>query len=96
MKQAFVTGGTSGIGAGVARALANAGWSVIAASVSQEELDAFEPQDGITVQLLDVTDQASVDAAFGGMTQLDALVNCAGILLRDEEYEIDVLSLIHI
>lgn len=92
MKQALVTGGTRGIGAGVARSLALAGWSVIAASVSQSELDAFEPQDGITVKLLDVTDQASVDAVFGDLTRLDALVNCAGILLRGEEYDIDVFA----
>ena len=92
MRQAFVTGGTSGIGAGVARALANAGWSVIAASVSQSELDAFVPQDGITTQLLDVTDQGSVDAVFGDLTQLDALVNCAGILLRGDEYDINVFA----
>lgn len=92
MKHALVTGGTRGIGAGVARSLAKAGWSVTAASVSQSELDTFEPQDGITVQLLDVTDQSSVDAAFAGLTQLDALVNCAGILLRGEEYDIDVFA----
>jgi NAD(P)-dependent dehydrogenase (short-subunit alcohol dehydrogenase family) len=92
MKHALVTGGTRGIGAGVARSLAKAGWSVTAASVSQSELDAFEPQDGITVQLLDVTDQSSVDAVFAGLTQLDALVNCAGILLRGEEYDIDVFA----
>lgn len=92
MKHALVTGGTRGIGAGVARSLAKAGWSVTAASVSQSELDAFKPQDGITVQFLDVTDQSSVDAAFAGLTQLDALVNCAGILLRGEEYDIDVFA----
>jgi len=92
MKQALVTGGTRGIGAGVARSLARAGWSVIAASVSQSELDAFAPQDGITVQLLDVTDQNSIDAVFGGLTRLDALVNCAGILLRGQEYDIDVFT----
>ncbi|MGB1338259.1 MAG: SDR family NAD(P)-dependent oxidoreductase [Planktomarina sp.] len=92
MRQAFVTGGTSGIGAGVARTLANAGWSVVAASVSQSELDAFEAQDGIAVRLLDVTDQASVESAFSDLTQLDALVNCAGILLRGDEYDIDVFA----
>ncbi len=84
MKQVLVTGGTRGIGAGVARSLASAGWSVVAASVSQAEIDAFDPQDGITTQLLDVTDQTSVDAAFGELSRLDALVNCAGILLRDD------------
>lgn len=92
MRQAFVTGGTSGIGAGVARTLANAGWSVIAAAVSQSELDAFEAQDGIAVRHLDVTDQASVETAFSDLTQLDALVNCAGILLRGDEYDIDVFA----
>lgn len=92
MKQVLVTGGTRGIGAGVARSLASAGWSVIAASVSQAEIDTFEPHDGITTQLLDVTDQNSVNAVFGGLTRLDALVNCAGILLRGEEYDIDVFA----
>lgn len=92
MKQALVTGGTRGIGAGVAHALASAGWSVVAASVSQSELETFAPEDGITVQLLDVTDQNSVDVVFGGLTRLDALVNCAGILLRDKEYDIDVFA----
>ncbi len=92
MKQALVTGGTRGIGAGVARSLADAGWSVIAASASQSELDAFEPQDGLKVQLLDVTDQTSIDDVFGELMGLNALVNCAGILLRGEEYDIDVFA----
>lgn len=92
MKQALVTGGTRGIGAGVARSLASAGWSVVAASVSQAEIDAFEPQDGIQTQFLDVTDQASVDTVFNDFKRLDALVNCAGILSRGKEYEIDVFA----
>jgi len=74
----------------VARTLPNAGWSVVAASVSQSELDAFGAQNGIAVRLLDVTDQASVESAFSDLTQLDALVNCAGILLLGDEYDIDV------
>ena len=92
MKQVLVTGGTRGIGEGVARTLAASGWSVIAVSVSQDELRAFEPQDGIKTQLMDVTDQASVDAVFEGLPGLDGLVNCAGILVRGEEYDIDVFS----
>ena len=71
MKHALVTGGTRGIGAGVARSLASAGWSVVAASVSQAEIDAFEPQDGIQTQFLDVTDQASVDTVFNDFKRLD-------------------------
>ena len=92
MKQALVTGGTRGIGAGVARSLASAGWSVVAASVSRAEINAFEPQDGIQAQTLDVTDQASVDVVIKNLNRLDALVNCAGILSRGKEYEIDVFA----
>ncbi len=92
MKHVLVTGGTRGIGAGVARSLASAGWSVIAASASQSEIDAFKPHERIVTRLLDVTDQTSVDGAFRDLTQLDALVNCAGILRRGDEYNIDVFS----
>ncbi len=92
MKQALVTGGTRGIGAGVARVLVSSGWTVVAASISQAEIDTFDSQNGINTQLLDVTDQASVDAVFGDLTRLDALVNCAGILVRGEEYDIDVFA----
>lgn len=92
MKHVLITGGTRGIGEGVARVLANSGWSVTAASAATSEIDAFAPQDGITTQLLDVTDQRSVDAVFGGFERLDALVNCAGILRRLEEYDIEVFA----
>ena len=49
-------------------------------------------RDGITVALLDVTDQASIDALFGTVSQLDGLVNCAGILSRGQEYDIDIFT----
>lgn len=92
MKQALVTGGTRGIGAGVARSLASAGWSVVAASASQAEIEAFELQDRVQVQFLDVTDQTSIDTLFNSLNRLDALVNCAGILSRGKEYDIDVFA----
>ncbi len=90
MRRIVVTGGTRGIGAGVAAVLAEAGCEVIAASVSQAEIDTFSGPDGIECRLLDVTDDASVAALFSGLDRLDGLVNCAGILSRGREYEIDV------
>lgn len=91
-KTAIVTGGTSGIGAGVSNALAQDGWQVIAAGVSQSEIDAFDARDNIELRMLDVTDPDSVEELFSGLDRLDALVNCAGILQRSAEYDIDVFS----
>lgn len=92
MKTVVVTGGTRGIGEGVARTLADAGWSVVAASAAPTELETFAPQERITTQLLDVTDAGSVAALFSGCARLDALVNCAGILRRDAEFDIEVFQ----
>lgn len=91
-KTAIVTGGTRGIGEGVARTLAAAGWSVVAASASPDEHTAFAPQPGIDLAYVDVTDQASVDALFHRYETLDALINCAGILRRREEFDIEVFE----
>ena len=92
MKTAVVTGGTRGIGAGVSRSLAQAGWSVIAVSASHDEIEAFDKSEGITTGLLDVTDDVAVSDFFGALETLDALVNCAGILRRGDEYDIDVFQ----
>jgi NAD(P)-dependent dehydrogenase (short-subunit alcohol dehydrogenase family) len=59
---AVVTGGTRGIGEAVARALAGAGWRVLAGGVGQAEIDAFAPDPDIETALLDVTDEESVSA----------------------------------
>jgi len=91
-KNVVVTGGTRGIGAAVSRVLCSADWHVIAASNSQEEIDAFDAPVDIEVSLLDVTDDVSVQTLFSGLEKLDALVNCAGILQRGKEYDLAVFQ----
>lgn len=86
----LVAGGTRGIGEGVSRRLASAGFRVLAAGVAEAELASFRPQTGIETMLLDVTDQTSIDRLFAGITALVGLVNCAGILQRGQaEFEIE-------
>ncbi len=85
---AIVSGGTRGIGEAVARTLARARWQVIAGGVGEEEIAAFAPDPMIRPVRLDVTDDGSVAALFEGVGRLDALINCAGILRKSDEYRI--------
>ncbi|MGB3555982.1 MAG: SDR family oxidoreductase [Jannaschia sp.] len=90
--RAIVTGGTGGIGAGVVDVLLEHGWQVTATGATQDEVDAAAPREGLTVALLDVTDPASIVRIAPGDGPLHALVNCAGILRRGAEYDLDVFE----
>ncbi|MUH45416.1 MAG: SDR family NAD(P)-dependent oxidoreductase, partial [Actinobacteria bacterium] len=78
---ALVTGASSGIGAATARALDDAGISVIAAARRVDRLEALASErPRITPWELDVTDQASIDRLAGHLDgrALDVLVANAG------------------
>ena len=70
-KSILVTGGTTGIGLAVTRAFVEAGARVFAPSPAE----------------LDVTSDELVGAYFENLTELHGLVNCAGVIRRDEEFE---------
>lgn len=82
----LVTGGTSGIGRAIAEAFAAAGAAVLAAGLFNEP--ATIP--GCRVVPLDVTDDAAVAALRESLPRLDVLVNAAGIIQRDEEFDLAV------
>ncbi len=84
---AVVTGAGSGIGAGVALALGEAGWAVVLAGRRREALAAVARKGDELPGLLDpvptdVTDEPSVRALFDAVVErhrrLDLLVNNAG------------------
>lgn len=78
-KNAFVTGGGSGIGFAIAKALTGNGWSVTIAGRNANRLQDAARAIGARAQVLDVTDATAVRSAFAGLgapTQL--LVNNAG------------------
>ena len=66
-KVAFITGGASGIGFGMARACVRAGMKVAIADIRSEHLDeawsAFRPSDPVHAIRLDVTDRKAMSAA---------------------------------
>jgi 2-keto-3-deoxy-L-fuconate dehydrogenase len=79
-KIALVTGGASGIGAATARELARAGSHVLIADLNLAAAQALAAElPHAKAVAMDVTDSASIAAAFADIPQLDILVNNAGI-----------------
>lgn len=91
---ALVTGGTRGIGAGAALALAEAGYQVLATGLTEDEVAATPAHGAIRHARLDVTSDAQVAAIVAACERIDALVNCAGMIQRGgKEFEIEAFRL---
>jgi NAD(P)-dependent dehydrogenase (short-subunit alcohol dehydrogenase family) len=91
---ALVTGGTRGIGAGAALALAEAGYRVLATGLTEDEVAATPAHAAIRHAQLDVTSDAEIAAIVAGCERIDALVNCAGMIQRSgKEFEIEAFRL---
>ena len=79
-KIALVTGGASGIGAATARELTRAGAHVLIADLNLPAAQALAAElPNARAVAMDVTDSASIAAAFTSIPHLDILVNNAGI-----------------
>ncbi len=86
-KTAFVTGGASGIGLGIAKALLGAGMNVVIADIRDDHLAAAEAElaggDKVLPLKLDVTDRtafaAAADAAEAKFGKIHILCNNAGV-----------------
>jgi NAD(P)-dependent dehydrogenase (short-subunit alcohol dehydrogenase family) len=92
-KRVLVTGGTSGIGAALARGFIEAGASVVATGVSGAEI-AAAASDPVLKQAhshqLDVRDDKAIKTLIGTLDRLDVVINCAGVIRRGEELDPDV------
>lgn len=87
-KRVLVTGATSGIGRAIAQTFSLAGADVLALGLASEEgLPA-----PVHTEILDITDTDGVDKLVGGLSGLDVVVNAAGIIRRDQEFNLDVFA----
>jgi NAD(P)-dependent dehydrogenase (short-subunit alcohol dehydrogenase family) len=88
---AIVVGGAGNIGAAISNLFCDLGATVTTTGVDDAAIarSQLRPREGLTVQPLDVTDDAAVRAFAKTHRRVDALINCAGILARDKEYEIE-------
>ncbi len=92
--RALVVGGSGGIGAAICRAFLDAGAAVTATGVDEAALrtTTLEPHPRLTMAALDVTSDAQVAAFASGLDRLHTLVNCAGILVRFKEFEVETFQ----
>jgi uncharacterized protein len=80
---AVITGGSSGIGAEVARLLTAAGWSCVLVARGEERLRAVAAELGAAAEVCDVSDRVAVEALAARITarhpRIKLLVNNAGV-----------------
>lgn len=77
-RTAIVTGGSAGIGAAAAEALAQDGWNVIVAARRKDKIEEVAKAIGGTAVELDVTSDESVANLVNQVERVDLLVNNAG------------------
>ena len=86
-RQILITGGTSGIGAGIAAAFAAQGDQVTVTGATATEVETAAGRAGTTAQVLDVRDGVAVQALVAALGPLDVVVNCAGVIRRGAEHD---------
>ncbi|MBK6287286.1 MAG: SDR family NAD(P)-dependent oxidoreductase [Gammaproteobacteria bacterium] len=99
-RSVFITGAGGGLGGATARYLAARNWQVFAADFAEAALRELGGEENITTLVLDVTAQASVDAAVAQVARscegLDGIVNFAGILEVGSVIEVDPETIRHV
>lgn len=92
-RQAIITGGTSGIGFGIATAMVDAGYHVTVTGLYDEQVAGVAQSQHLSAVRLDVTCAESVASVLAPFDELAALINCAGIIFRDgAEYDMETFQ----
>jgi len=83
-KTALITGATSGFGAACARRFAKEGWTLVLTGRRKERLEKMQEELGDAIRAviaLDVCDRQGVFDALQGLSEIDLLLNNAGLAL---------------
>jgi len=94
--RALVTGGGRGIGAGIARELAAAGWHVTVTGRTSEQVEQIAREIGGVAVVGDVSQRDDVERMVAAAEPLDLLVANAGIALWEGSWETDADAWWHV
>src|ERR1700678_798941 len=91
--KALITGGTGGIGFGIAAAMLDARYEVTVTGLTDDQVAQVPQRQHLSAVKLDVTSAASVAAVVEPFDELSALINCAGVIFRNRaEYDIEIFQ----
>ena len=112
MKYALFTGAGGGLGGAGALAMAASGWTVFAADINEEALEALRGVPGIIPVKIDITNQASIEAAvqevrkytstlqavinFSGMHTMASMVEGAIIGTMEKIIDVNVMGMVRV
>jgi NAD(P)-dependent dehydrogenase (short-subunit alcohol dehydrogenase family) len=86
-KRVVITGGTGGIGIGLAQAFRDAGAEVLATGATDAEVETARNSAGrITFSTLDIRSNSAIAAFAESIAAIDVLINAAGVNLRANEF----------
>jgi len=88
--RALVTGAGRGIGAGIARELAGAGWEVTVTGRTAAQVEEVAAEIGGTAVIGDVSKREDVERMLAAAGPIDLLVANAGVALWEESWETDI------
>ncbi|MEM7068695.1 MAG: SDR family oxidoreductase [Pseudomonadota bacterium] len=92
-KKILISGGTSGIGAAIAKAFVEEGADVTVTGVTEQEIErAASEMPSVQCKILDVRDGEAVKSLIDDFEALHHVVNCAGVIMRNAELNPEVFQ----
>jgi len=90
----LIVGGVGDIGSAISQAFLDAGCEVVATGLNTKDLELSElkSHSKLSMATLDVTNDSQIASFVSNMGSLQTLINCAGILARNKEYEIETFQ----
>src|SRR4051812_24126011 len=90
-RSVLIVGGTSGIGAAVAKGFLEEGALITVTGVSEAEVESARGDiPDARAEVLDVRDHQALRTFVGRLGRIDHVVNCAGVIRRGEEHDPEV------